>query len=486
MIQRNQSASERLETAKLIRQTIAQAVDLENVQRFNGLRSLLNLLSQSVSDAVLEHVTFSLVWLLKHKVNSEVAVRCHVMKKLTHLLVLTENKDVQQAIIWCYNNLLQVDGITDSFKDEGVVRRVCNLIGSTPSLFSQLLVSMCSLLTTIAKDNIRNSDVIRNEGGIEVLSRLIGGSVDVSVKEQAVQCLEILVQNPRNRDAVRLAGGIASLCHWLQVSQNKQFVECALNALYCLVCNNKENVQSAMKSGLLQAINHAEALAGCAALLCSQLRSKLSEYSVGMSTVKECQHSNKSYKKIEKPTVKPVAVCRLSDARTCKPSIKLKPFVRWWQTKHSIFLTIQLRGVLDRQIKLTRNRIEFRSTVNEAEYELDMELFSDIICEKSMERVTGSQISLRLAKQEEKTWPRLLATTEKVIQIGIDFEHIDDAESDFRLPWIAENESSTGHKNVEELCYPPDEELPGEDDNSSDEDEDEDAVLVTPDEWTPF
>jgi hypothetical protein len=74
----------------------------------------------------------------------------------------------------------------------------------------------------------------------------------------------------------------------------------------------------------------------------------------------------------------------------------------------------------------------------------------------------------------------------QVIQIGIDFEHIDDAESDFRLPWIAENESSTGHKNVEELCYPPDEELPGEDDNSSDEDEDEDAVLVTPDEWTPF
>ena len=41
--------------------------DIENVQRFNGLRSILNLLSQPVSDAVLEHVVFSLAWLLKHK-----------------------------------------------------------------------------------------------------------------------------------------------------------------------------------------------------------------------------------------------------------------------------------------------------------------------------------------------------------------------------------------------------------------------------------
>ena len=59
----------------------------------------------------------------------------------------------------------------------------------------------------------------------------------------------------------------------------------------------------------------------------------------------------------------------------------------------------------------------YRSVVNEADYELDIELFSAIVPEKSREHVTGSQISLILTKQEEKTWPRLLATTEKVCML---------------------------------------------------------------------
>lgn len=53
--------------------------------------------------------------------------------------------------------------------------------------------------------------------------------------------------------------------------------------------------------------------------------------------------------------------------------------------------------------------------MNGVEYELDVELFSDVIPEKSREHVTGSQLSLILAKQEDdRTWPRLLATTERV------------------------------------------------------------------------
>lgn len=53
---------------------------------------------------------------------------------------------------------------------------------------------IAGLMTSLS---CRNSNVIRNEGGLRVLVSLIGEGVDSSVKEEAVRCVEVLVQNAR-------------------------------------------------------------------------------------------------------------------------------------------------------------------------------------------------------------------------------------------------------------------------------------------------
>ena len=81
----------------------------------------------------------------------------------------------------------------------------------------QLLSRICNLLFSLSKDNLRlmclsvtvvtsfmfimltcrNSDVVRIEGGVKAVVRLVGNCDDNSVQEQAVRCLETLAKNAK-------------------------------------------------------------------------------------------------------------------------------------------------------------------------------------------------------------------------------------------------------------------------------------------------
>ncbi|XP_023234145.1 putative ATP-dependent RNA helicase TDRD12 [Centruroides sculpturatus] len=111
------------------------------------------------------------------------------------------------------------------------------------------------------------------------------------------------------------------------------------------------------------------------------------------------------------------------------------PQVTWWQKKEEIIITIHVIGVKDFDIDIKEKQIYFSAIVNGKCYRFEEELFSLINDNMSKARIYGQNVEIRLSKAKKGLkWPRLIATEQKKIYIKLNFDHLDDSESEEDIP----------------------------------------------------
>ena len=97
-----------------------------------------------------------------------------------------------------------------------------------------------------------------------------------------------------------------------------------------------------------------------------------------------------------------------------KEGVKFPDLV-WAQRKDRLFITIDLPGVTDTNINLTPDgKLTFSGMVKDQKYEINIDLFKEVIIEDSKWNLKGRNVILNVVKkdQDEEYWTRL--TKEKI------------------------------------------------------------------------
>ena len=95
----------------------------------------------------------------------------------------------------------------------------------------------------------------------------------------------------------------------------------------------------------------------------------------------------------------------------------LNPTILWAQDRDIVFVTIQVVDIKEHDIKIESNKVIFKGKNKTNEYNLDLDLFTDINIEKSNSAIYSTDIKLKLRKNHSLFWPRLTKTKQNNIKI---------------------------------------------------------------------
>lgn len=93
------------------------------------------------------------------------------------------------------------------------------------------------------------------------------------------------------------------------------------------------------------------------------------------------------------------------------------PTILWAQDRDIVFVTIQVSEIKEHNIKIDTNKITFQGKNNVTDYNLELDLFTDINIEKSNSALYSTDIKLKLRKNHSLFWPRLTKTKQNNIKI---------------------------------------------------------------------
>lgn len=95
----------------------------------------------------------------------------------------------------------------------------------------------------------------------------------------------------------------------------------------------------------------------------------------------------------------------------------LNPTILWAQDRDIVFVTIQVVDIKEHDIQIESNKVIFKGKNKTNEYNLDLDLFTDINIEKSNSAIYSTDIKLKLRKNHSLFWPRLTKTKQNNIKI---------------------------------------------------------------------
>ena len=114
------------------------------------------------------------------------------------------------------------------------------------------------------------------------------------------------------------------------------------------------------------------------------------------------------------------------------------PTILWAQDRDIVFVTIQVSEIKEHDIKINNNKITFEGKNNINEYNLELDLFTDINIEKSNSAIYPTDIKLKLRKNHSLFWPRLTKTKQN--NIKIDWSK-----------WVCEDDEDDSDENMNPL-----------------------------------
>ncbi|KAJ0175249.1 hypothetical protein K1T71_009390 [Dendrolimus kikuchii] len=108
------------------------------------------------------------------------------------------------------------------------------------------------------------------------------------------------------------------------------------------------------------------------------------------------------------------------------------PFVYWAQTEGAVTLKIDLKNVIQPDLKVLENNVKFAAqgtgARGESQYEFNLDLFSNIKAEGpggdqgTTVRIFDNRVELSLQKETAAWWPRLTAQPQKPAWLKINFD----------------------------------------------------------------
>jgi len=136
------------------------------------------------------------------------------------------------------------------------------------------------------------------------------------------------------------------------------------------------------------------------------------------------------------------------------------PHCLWSPRSDRIYLSVEIPDATDVKVALHDDGKILVSANSEGNhYELNLELFGEIITEKSKWKVTGRMIELNIERKEQgEFWPRLTKSKEKNSNISVDWSRWvdEDEEEEDQYDWNQSGGDVNEPLNMEDFYVPQD------------------------------
>ena len=125
----------------------------------------------------------------------------------------------------------------------------------------------------------------------------------------------------------------------------------------------------------------------------------------------------------------------------------LNPTILWAQDKKSIFLTFEIRNIKEQDIQFFERNLKIKGRNENNEFDVDIELYSDIDVEQSTWSIKPKGIIVTLKKNIDTFWNKLSPT--KMNNLKIDWSKwINEDDSDLEDDYpFDKNEMMSGFEN---------------------------------------
>ncbi|XP_069594530.1 putative ATP-dependent RNA helicase TDRD12 [Ranitomeya imitator] len=109
-------------------------------------------------------------------------------------------------------------------------------------------------------------------------------------------------------------------------------------------------------------------------------------------------------------------------------SASLYPVIKWFEKEDSVILTVKLPEMIDPKCTFYSNRLVFSCNAGGKHYMADMDLYKDIVRDKSTCKLKNGEAVITIEKSTAEMWNRLLR--HKHPNVSFDFDHLGDSEED--------------------------------------------------------
>ena len=125
----------------------------------------------------------------------------------------------------------------------------------------------------------------------------------------------------------------------------------------------------------------------------------------------------------------------------------LNPQILWAQDRKSIFLTFEIRDIREQNINFSKNNITIQGRNDKNDFDISVDLYSEINCEESTWSIKPKGIICTLNKNVEKFWSKLSPV--KMNNLKIDWtKWINEDDSDLEEDYpFDKNEIMSGFEN---------------------------------------
>ncbi|XP_034390396.1 putative ATP-dependent RNA helicase TDRD12 [Cyclopterus lumpus] len=126
------------------------------------------------------------------------------------------------------------------------------------------------------------------------------------------------------------------------------------------------------------------------------------------------------------PTVRSPLQASQADLESAEQLVSFHPLARWYQTPDSAIVTVKLRNPESQRCDFYADRVVYSGRANGRTYRADLLLHGDIAADCCCWEMKSNEPVLKLVKQPQGYWERLLRT--KNIFVSYDTDHIDEDE----------------------------------------------------------
>eukprot|EP00794_Sanderia_malayensis_P019141 gene19141-21059_t len=399
-----QNARRQIELADSIRQIVMDAeCDYTKTSTSGPVKSVTKLLTlckvpdvQNVLIAVVVYLGF------KHERILDEFRREGGLKALCDILKETSEVDTKEQITWALKSLCTNKRNKDAVRIYGGLHTICNLLREDNN--EKIIVQCVQVMSVLCLENDLNCLTVSECGGFEFIFELIDASKNERLLEEVTAVLNILLANMKLRNRLREIKGIDILAKFVLSCENTTCLQNVLQALKTATSANQLNRDYMRKTGwikLLEKLLFVKLRRGLLLRrLCGEVLKRIEEPDNNFTGSGQ---KNIQVRKID--TNEPPSLLPLDQQSS------LFPKTLWSQRHTTITLAIQLRDVSNEVVDFTDNRVYFSCFVSDNKYELDLELYKEIIPSQSTWKAHGGEVVLKIKKAEKCAWPRLHSKT---------------------------------------------------------------------------
>ncbi|XP_064641374.1 uncharacterized protein LOC135496154 isoform X2 [Lineus longissimus] len=327
----------------------------------------------------------------------------------------------------------------------GGIKHLCTLAGAVKQ--EHICLTFLRCLFNVCNGHRANCDIVKDCGGIRILSRLLVNYDRKENMEYILDLLYLLVENLESTDVMRKNGTIESLVLNLGRTVHVDLIGDMVELLSILSGHSAANKKVMREEGISEALEkHCRRHSRCS----EEVRTKCKELYRLFNPAGYIEPELRQLR----PMTQVNGGTHIENTpiieRDIMPSKRVPAEVLWSQKSYWVLLIIKVPEVKKHVIDCKHDGLIFRATVQETEYYVNLELFADVMPEDYQVRVLPSCVMVGLKKAVKARWLRLLKHRGKPSYIKIDMERYvnssseSEGEGSHESPFVFRQKKSLG------------------------------------------